>query len=292
MGLQFPGEWRFSSPIDGTFINSSMPTDAVRDFIEIIDRIANQGDRWRLLEHFKSHFGNPSKSSSESWAQSDLRSAMDSAAKNAPMFIESFLSACQGLRTQEGGLYAPDASFLNKVLARHNVGYEVHPPNLVLRGHGIQPIAVEVVTPSLAVATKELIEESLKRSEQLLTEGQGREAVQEILWLLETVSTAFRGLETESGKVEGKYFNKIVGDLRIKRQGAVLQKVLDWCTSMHGYLSSPGGGGIRHGADLNANIRLEIHEARLFCNLTRSYISFLLTEHQALTEGSKPSRQG
>lgn len=53
---------------------------------------------------------------------------------------------------------------------------------------------------------------------------------------------------------------------------------------MHGYLSSPKGGGVRHGIDLNEGVQLDLHEARLFCNLTRSYISFLLAEYKAISK--------
>jgi len=57
-------------------------------------------------------------------------------------------------------------------------------------------------------------------------------------------------------------------------------------TTLHGYLSATKGGGIRHGADLNADVSTKPHEARLFCNLIRSYLLYLIAEHQRLT-GSK-----
>jgi hypothetical protein len=134
----------------------------------------------------------------------------------------------------------------------------------------------------MAEKARETLERSLKRSEELLSEGRPREAVQEVLWLLETVSTAFRGIETQSGRVEGKYFNKIADDLRKKHPGTTLERVLDWITMMHGYLSSPAGGGVRHGMDLDSGIDLDPNQARLFCNLTRSYISYLIVEHDSL----------
>jgi hypothetical protein len=63
-----------------------------------------------------------------------------------------------------------------------------------------------------------------------------------------------------------------------------LALVLEWCTSLHGYLSSPTGGGIRHGSYiLRPDLNLQDHEARLFCNLIRSYIFFLIDEHARLT---------
>lgn len=284
MALRFPGPWRFTPPADGHFANASMPANAVHEFSDVIDKIPVQGSRWSLLEQFKSNFGTRSSSSSESWAYSDLLSAMDHAADNAPLFIESFYDACEALRGDADGWFVPDVAFVNAVLAKHNVGYEIRPPDLVARELGGPTIAVSLPTPSLADRAREVLDKSLKRSDDLLSEGRPREAVQEILWLLETVATAFRGLDTQSGKVEGKYFNQIVRDLRGKHSGTTLDRVLDWISMMHGYLSSPTGGGVRHGIDLDKGVDLDANEARLFCNLARSYISFLLVEHEALVK--------
>lgn len=57
-------------------------------------------------------------------------------------------------------------------------------------------------------------------------------------------------------------------------------------TTLHGYLSSPTGGGVRHGTDLKEGIAIQPHEARLYCNLARSYLSFLLEEHDQQTSGA------
>ena len=283
MGLRFPGTWRFTPPLDGHFVNAAIPDSAVWEFVDAIDKVVNQGDRrWPLIEHFKGCFGCSSRSSSESWADSDLRSAMTSAATNAPLFIEQLFNGFEQLRGNSEGWFVPDAPFINAILAKHNVGYEVRPPELVAREIGGKAIPVSIPEPSLADKSRAVIERSLKRSEELLAEGHPREAVQETLWLLETVSTAFKGLDTQSGKIEGKYFNHIVRDLRSKHSGSTLEQVLTWITTMHGYLSSPTGGGVRHGTDLDRGIDLDPNEARLFCNLIRSYIQFLLVEHDAL----------
>jgi hypothetical protein len=93
--------------------------------------------------------------------------------------------------------------------------------------------------PSLEEQAQELIQSSLSDAEALLSEHRYRQAVQELLWLLETVSTAFQGLDAGRGTVQGKYFNKIVGDLRRYRPGTTLDQVLSWMTTLHGYLSSP-----------------------------------------------------
>lgn len=284
MGLRFPGIWRFTPPADGKFINSIIPDTAIHDVLDVIDKIAGQGDRWWVIEHFKSHFGNTTRSSSESWAESDLQSAMRYSAQTPPIFIESFVNGCESLRNHADGWYAPDIPFVNTLLAKHNVGYVIKGEDLLVREMDGAPISVPVEAPNIAETNRNLIRESLRRSEELLVEGRPREAVQETLWLLETVATAFRGTETESGKVEGKYFNHIVRELRAKRSGSTLERVLDWVTAMHGFLSSPKGGGVRHGVDLKEGVSLDLHEARLFCNLTRSYILFLLNEHESITK--------
>lgn len=282
MALAFPWSWRFAAPSDGDFVNASIPTSVVGVFLDLIEKMPAPHGRCSLLEHFKSAFGAKGRSSDEGWAYSDLMRAMDAAAENAPLFIENFFDGCEALRLHNVGWQGPDVAFINGVLLAHNIGYEIRPPNLLARERGAPVIAVPLPQPTLADKARDVVEKSLQRSEQLLIEGHAREAVQEIVWLLETVATAFKGRETQSGRIEGKYFNQIVRDLRAKHAGTTLNRVLDWISMMHGYLSSPTGGGIRHGIDLDEGVDLDPNEARLFCNLTRSYISFLLVEHDSL----------
>ncbi len=52
--------------------------------------------------------------------------------------------------------------------------------------------------------------------------------MQEILWFLETVSTAFQGQESGSGTLEANYFNEIIRDLRKKNCGSTLAETLRW----------------------------------------------------------------
>ena len=279
--LKFNGSWRFDSP-------GKVPNGVVTGFSELIGKIATQGDRQTILEHFKSYFGDAagtatSWSSSASWAESDLYSYMDQAAENAPLFVEAFYDACETLRKNHPEFAVPDVSRINRVLFENEARYEIQPPNLISRNPQT-PIIVPDRAASLDEQAREIIQQSLKDSEQLLSEGRHRQAVQEILWLLETVSTAFQGLNTGVGTVQGKYFNKIAEDLRKHHKGTTLDQVLIWVTTLHGYLSSPTGGGIRHGANLKAGIAIQPNEARLFCNLIRSYISFLMAEHERLSK--------
>ena len=278
--LKFNNAWRFEP-------SGQIANEVINDFSDLIGKITTQGETWSILETFKSFFASAAgttsyRSSDVSWAQSDLATYMQESAANAPLFIEAFYDGCEALRSDEIGV--PDLKVINRILTKHNTGYEIQPPNLIFHGGDSGPVAEAPASLSLDQQAHAVIQNSLSLSEQLLSEGKYRLAVQEVLWLLETVSTAFQGLSTEIGTVEGKYFNKIVADLRSQNHGTTFEQVLKWITNLHGYLSSPTGGGIRHGADLlKPEIVTKPHEARLFCNLIRSYISFLIAEHERLT---------
>lgn len=96
---------------------------------------------------------------------------------------------------------------------------------------------------------------------------------------------------SQSGQQDGSFagphahccFKQIVRDLRSKRSGTTLERVLEWITAMHGYLSSSTGGGVRHGIDLCRGVAHNPNEARLFCNLTRSYICFSFVDMKPLS---------
>lgn len=279
--LKFNGAWRFDSP-------GRIADGVSAEFSKLIGKIASQGSRQSILEHFKSYFASAagttcSWSSSASWAETDLDSYMRDAASNAPLFIEAFYDACESLQRANPDFAVPDVAMINRILAKCDAGFQVQPPDLISQ-NAQEAIEVAEEPLSLDQQAQEIIQQSLKQSEQLLSEGRDRQAVQEILWLLETVSTAFQGLDTGAGTIQGKYFNKIAEDLRNHHKGKILEQVLAWVTTLHGYLSSPTGGGIRHGTDLKAGIIIQPNEARLFCNLIRSYISYLMAEHARLTK--------
>ncbi len=270
--LQLPSEWIYGSP-------GALPDEAVRDFFELAVLISKHGESWAVLEQFKSAFGAHGRSSSESWALSDLRDAMDSSAKNAPGFIAAFWRGKIGIAARHPQLSLPDEHVINAILVKHGSPYEVRPPVLKLRGGTLPPV-VTVPEQSVDESAKALIQESLAQADRFLSEGKPRQAVQEILWLLETVSTAFEGLASGQGTVEGKYFNDIIRDLRKHNDGTLLAQAGTWMKALHGFLSSPSGGGVRHGAQLSRKAELKLHEATLYCNLTRSYIGYLLAELQ------------
>lgn len=278
--LKFDSSWRYGSP-------GRLPSAAVGDFRAVIGRIATQADRQTVLEHFKRYFAeaggvSSSWSSSASWAETDLEDYMQRAAENAPLFIEAMYDACLNLQTACSDMACPDVAIFNQILVDHNVGYRISPPNLLLVD-GRDPMPAPMRVPSLDEKAHRIIDKAFSESDRLLAEGRSRQAVQELLWLLETVSTAFKGMDVGEGTVQGKYFNKIVGDLKKHSRGRTSHQVLQWIEILHGYLSSPTGGGVRHGTDLKSTVEIEDNEARLFCYLVRAYIGYLLSEHERLS---------
>ena len=290
MSLKFKGLWRFEPPQDTEYILGHVPQQAVDEFVEMVNKLAPQADRWDTLELFKRHFIESTgsthwRSSALHFAEHDLQRDAALAAQNAPLFIEAFFDACRSFEGQDEDRYAPDEARINAVLAKHNIGFEIRGDRLVLRGAEPELIPVNAAAPTLAEQSVQVIQESLQRASETLQQGRGREAVQESLWLLETVTTAFKNLDTQAGSIEGRYFNQIVRELREANRGGTLDRVLHWAMGVHGYLSSPTGGGVRHGLDLQEGVQITENEARLFCNLIRSYINFLLVEHERMTRG-------
>jgi hypothetical protein len=275
--LQFNSDWRFDSP-------GGLSTETYRGFCELMRPIITPNARW-VYEHFKDYFAaasgsTASPSSSTSWAETDMNAHMSAASENAPLFIEAFYDACESLPEMYPN---PGVARINKVLAQTQSGWTIQLPNLIRLGEA-EPVQVEELPQQLDITEKDVIQTSLSKSQRLLAENSNRLAVQEIIWLLETVSTVFEGVETREGIIEGKYFNTIIKDLRRLEKGRTLEQTLDWIRTLHGYLSSPSGGGIRHGATLSdATAEIEPNEARLYCNLIRSYIVYLLAEHRRLT---------
>ena len=288
MVLKFNNHWRFVPPQDGAYINKGAPREVVEEMYGLALKVATQGSRQGVIEHFKSHTaaaaGTPQgRSSNEQWAASDLDRNLTAAAQNAPVLIEAFYDACASLKRKNPDWWVPDEEVINTVLRKYNIGYQIRESELIPLEQSTPAVPVPISPPSLRETALDVYQTSMARAEQLLSQGRPREAVQELLWLLETISTAFKGIETKSGTVAGKYFNQIARDLRNKNQGTTLDRVLDWVTTMHGYLSSPSGGGVRHGLDLEAGSEVTANEARLYCNLIRSYIGYLTGEHERLS---------
>ena len=247
------------------------------------------GSRRWIFEYFKSHFasaaGKPSyPSSSESWASTDLDTSMREAAENAPMFISSFYNACEELERDNPEMEMPGISLINRILSDSKSGFQIDsqtdPPTLIATRRHI-PIPLPDQAPSLSEKAEKIIQKALNNSQRALSEGDGRRAIRDLLWLLETVTTEFRNQDSNDPSIQGKYFNKIVTELK-QRENGHQRQILNGMMNLHGYLSSPTGGGIRHGLDLKDGLELETHEAHLFCDLIRSYLKYLIAEHERL----------
>lgn len=146
------------------------------------------------------------------------------------MFIEAFYDSCQSLPPD----FRPSIEQINRVFQKS--GWVIQPPYLISRTPTSEPIRVhEDAAVTLDGRTQELIQNSLSESERLLADAKNngrananRQAVQELLWLLETVSRAFRGTDAGGESVQGEYFNKIVKDLRRNKKGERIEQVLGW----------------------------------------------------------------
>jgi hypothetical protein len=296
--LKYPNRWRISPPADGEWINETIPSEARESFLGWINRVAQHrvefASEKHTIEKYKEAFSaalgvEHYSSSNLSWARTDLRSLMDDAVDNPPLFLEAFWDGCQTLKSIDESrgadtFYIPDDELINEICRENNLGYRIAPPSLVLRNEAASIIEASKEPDSLDHNAKEVVTESLGRAEELLSEGRGREAVQETLWLLESVSTVFKGKSVEGQEVQGKYFNDILKDLYRSKEGTTFSQVVGWVQNIHGYLSSPTGGGVRHGLDLEEGTELGQNEARLFTNLIRSYTLYFLDEHRKLED--------
>lgn len=269
--LKFDSSWRYDSP-------GAVPMGVVRAFSEFISKLVPPHNSHPTLEHFKQYFARAAgadyhPSSSQSWAQTDLDEHMERAAANAPLFIEAFYSACDDLPDDYP---VPDVARINRVLAEHRAGYEIRPPRLIATENHV-PVAVPERTPSLDEQARALLTDCVNKADQFLHQSEGRLAVSEFLFLLESLSTIFR----DDATVTGGYFNEIVKDMKKGCRGKPQEEILNWMLRLHDHLSSPTKGGVRHGIDLKDGIAIQLHEARLYCNLLRSYITFLIEQHES-----------
>jgi len=283
MPLQLPAGSRFARGKGG----EPLPPAAVSEFLDLIGKIAAQGERRTLLEHFKGYFCGAVGaahywSSDEGWAHTDLMRYMDQAATTPALFLEAFYGACEALRdTKE--YEVPDMAMVNEICRDHGIPFEIRPPKLIRLTEPAARVAKPEPPSSLAEGASAIVRESMRRAEDLLAQGRPREAVQEMLWMLESIATTFRGATLPTGAVQGRYFNEIAKELRSGARGTTLDRVIDWCGQLHGYLSSPTGGGVRHGLDLNSGTPVSPEEGRLFCNLILSYVTYLMAEHARLS---------
>jgi hypothetical protein len=286
--LNFNPLWRLQPPADDELHHGTIPHEAVEEFTRLIRAIAIGPSRKTLWEHFKRRFSGPAGreywgSTNAGFAEQDGVDYMQDAAQNAPLFLEAFCDGWGELTNQNPQQIPPVVETGNRILAAHRIGYRLNPPTLEVLGEAPQLIEVVIPVATMEERAREVIRTSLDSANEHLERGEDRAAVMESLWLLDSVTTVFCGLALPDGQVNGIYFNTIVNDLRRFHTAGSLPQVVRWMETMYGYLSSPRGGQIRHGMHLSEELQLDRNEARLYCNLIRSYIEYLLGEHDRLT---------
>lgn len=286
LSLNFDIAWELTPPQDSTYINSKVPPDAVENFFGILTRAANRtGDPEEVYYIIRSQFSEAMglpiyRSSSLYFAPGDARAAMDTAAENAPVFISAFYETCEQIRQQFGSRTAPSVPVMNRLLEMHRLGYVIAPPDLAVRE---QVEVVPVQSTTALEQAKARFRDAIERSRVLLEENNGDEAVAQIWWLLESIMLSFPGCRLNEQEISGTYFNEVTRSLRrAAGDAAVMGAVTRWLEALQSYLSGPSEAGIRHGRHLHME-GLKKHEAELFCNLSRSYISYLLSEYELLT---------
>jgi hypothetical protein len=124
MPLKFENpNWRFKSP-------GPLTTDAVYAFLHLARTTAAQGRVQDILEDFKGRFsGSTSRSSSASWAESDLSRLMHDASSNAALFVEAFVNACDDIKEQ--GYAVPDVDDINIILTQQSAWLQIEDNVLV-----------------------------------------------------------------------------------------------------------------------------------------------------------------
>lgn len=138
MPIEMPVELRF--PMGGT---TPLTDGAVQDFISLARKASSSSiGRQQIIEKFKEIFAITSgdqyaKSSSLSWAESDLEDHADRAASDAPGFIAAFCDACEAL--ENWGVAVPGHQYVNNILEKHSVPFRVIDNQLVANDEHISP---------------------------------------------------------------------------------------------------------------------------------------------------------
>jgi hypothetical protein len=284
--LNFDIAWELTPPPDSTYVNRRIPPEALEQIFLLLTKVANRTNDaeevfYLIRTEFSEAMGHPVyRSTSMYFAPGDARAAMERAMENAPLFISAFYGVCKKIKKQFGGKTAPSVPVINRLLELHRLGYVIEPPNLVLRD---QIEVVPVRSANVLEQFQARFQAAIDRSQQLLEENNCDEAVTQIWWLLESIMLLFAGCKVNGQQIGGTYFNEVAKQLkRVAGDTAIMGAVARWLEALQAYLSGPGEAGIRHGRHLHLE-GLKRHEAELFCNLTRSYISYLLSEYQAIT---------
>ncbi|WP_233081189.1 abortive infection family protein [Rheinheimera soli] len=106
----------------------SLSEQSLDDFLSLIRKVSGDMDRQRIIEVFKQHFckvsgDNYNRSSSLSWAESDMSSQARRAAEDAPNFIAAVYEAFEAL--QNSGVTVPTIQHINQILRNNQDNYQI-----------------------------------------------------------------------------------------------------------------------------------------------------------------------
>ncbi len=171
---------------------------------------------------------------------------------------------------------------MNRVLSEQNTGFVIQPPNLISQD-AQELINVSEEPLSLDQQAQEIIQQALAQSEKLCLKDMIGQPSRKFYGFSKLSPLPFRGSILTWGPFRGNtsirspmIYEGSIEEVRWRRflTGSRLYTVI---------CPRPTGGGIRHGTDLKAGIATQPNEARLFCNLIRSYIGYLIAEHKRLS---------
>lgn len=123
MPLQMASELRF--PMGAS---TPLSSAAVDDFLVLVRRITSTSGQKQILETFRKYFCRASgksywRSSSLSYAESDLSYDAYEASSDAPSFIAAFCDACEYLGNMD--ITVPNQINVNNILQKHNVLFRI-----------------------------------------------------------------------------------------------------------------------------------------------------------------------
>lgn len=135
------------------------------DFLNLARRISSPADQQYVIETFKFNFCKASgeqysRSSSLSWAESDLEWIASSAASNAATFIAAFFDSCEKLKIEN--YTVPDYELINHVLEKNGINFRIKDNDLITTSDIL-------ITVPPAFSPSEIVEKALFDARTLMT---------------------------------------------------------------------------------------------------------------------------
>jgi serine/threonine protein kinase len=129
--LKYPAEWKYEG------FPYEIPDEAHRAFFKLISLMA-EGANYpgEIYEDFKTGFGDNTKSSDASWAESDMSKAMRLARENAARYVAAFYAGMEYVAKRK--IEVPPVRKLNQILAENGIPLLIDPPNLILKEGDIE----------------------------------------------------------------------------------------------------------------------------------------------------------